>query len=93
MNSWMLALNFKNLFLKGNSAGLAIGGVPSLVVNQSGWNRDGAMPTALETWYQFQLTDNLSITPGVFFISGVSNSDGIGGGDIWGGVVKTQFNF
>jgi len=93
MNSWMLALNFKNLFLKGNSAGLAIGGVPSLVMNQSAWNRDGGMPTALETWYQFQLTDNVSITPGVFYISGLSNSDGIGGGDVWGGVVKTQFNF
>ena len=93
MNSWMLALNFKNLFLKGNSAGLAIGGVPSLVMNQSAWNRDGGMPTALETWYQFQLTDNVSITPGVFYISGISNSDGIGGGDVWGGVVKAQFNF
>lgn len=93
MNSWMLALNFKNLFLKGNSAGLAIGGVPSLVLNQSGWNRDGGMPTALESWYQFQLSDNVSLSPGVFYISGVSNSDGIGGGDIWGGVLKTQFNF
>jgi hypothetical protein len=93
MNSWMVALNFKNVFLKGNSAGLAIGGVPSVVSNGAGWNRDGGMPTALETWYQFQVTDNISITPGVFYISGTSNSDGIGGGDVWGGVIKTQFNF
>jgi len=93
MNSWMIALNFKNVFLKGNSAGVAIGGVPSVISNQSGWNKDGGMPTAVETWYQFQVTDNISITPGVFYISGTSNSDGIGGGDVWGGVVKTQFNF
>ena len=93
MNSWMVALNFKNVFLKGNSAGVAIGGVPSVVSNQSGWNKDGGMPTAVETWYQFQVTDNISITPGVFYISGTSNSDGIGGGDVWGGVIKTQFNF
>ena len=93
MNSWMVALNFKNVFLKGNSAGVAIGGVPSVVSNQSGWNKDGGMPTAVETWYQFQVTDNISITPGVFYISGSQNSDGIGGGNVWGGVVKTQFNF
>ncbi|MCP9795519.1 carbohydrate porin [Synechococcus lacustris L1F-Slac] len=93
MNSWMVALNFKNVFLKGNSAGFAIGGVPSLVSNSSGWNKDGGMPTAIETWYQFQVTDNISITPGVFYISSTTNSDGIGGGDVWGGVIKTQFNF
>jgi len=51
------------------------------------------MPIALETWYQFQLTDSLSITPGAFFISSTVNTDGIGGGNVWGGVVKTQFNF
>jgi len=93
MNSWMVALNFKNVFLKGNSAGFAIGGVPSLVSNSSGWNKDGGMPTAIETWYQFQVTDNISITPGIFYISSTTNSDGIGGGDVWGGVIKTQFNF
>ncbi|NBR45366.1 MAG: hypothetical protein EBT85_10005, partial [Synechococcaceae bacterium WB5_2B_268] len=74
MNSWMVALNFKNVFLKGNSAGFAIGGVPSLVSNSAGWNKDGGMPTALETWYQFQVTDNISITPGIFYISSTTNS-------------------
>ena len=93
MNSWMLAANFKNVFLKGNSAGIAIGGVPSVVSNSSGWNKDGGMPTAIETWYQFQVTDNISITPGIFYISSTTNSDGNGGGDTWGGVIKTQFNF
>jgi hypothetical protein len=29
----------------------------------------------------------------VFYISSTTNSDGIGGGDVWGGVIKTQFNF
>lgn len=93
MNSWMLAANFKNVFLKGNSAGIAIGGVPSVVSNSSDWNKDGGMPTAIETWYQFQVTDNISITPGIFYISSTTNSDGNGGGDTWGGVIKTQFNF
>jgi len=63
------------------------------VRNGSNWNTDGSMPIALETWYQFQLTDSLSITPGAFFISSTGNTDGIGGGNVWGGVVKTQLNF
>ncbi len=93
MNSWMLALGFKDVFIKGNSAGLAVGGVPAVVRNGSNWNVDGSTPIALETWYQFQLTDSLSITPGAFFISSAVNNDGIGGGNVWGGVIKTQFNF
>jgi len=93
MNSWMLALGFKDVFVKGNSAGLAVGGVPAVVRNGSNWNVDGSTPIALETWYQFQLTDSLSITPGAFFISSAVNNDGIGGGNVWGGVIKTQFNF
>ena len=93
MNSWMLALGFKDVFVKGNSAGLAVGGVPAVVRNGSNWNVDGSTPIALETWYQFQLTDSLSVTPGAFFISSAVNNDGIGGGNVWGGVIKTQFNF
>ena len=93
MNSWMLALGFKDVFVKGNSAGLAVGGVPAVVRNGSNWNVDGSTPIALETWYQLQLTDSLSITPGAFFISSAVNNDGIGGGNVWGGVIRTQFNF
>ena len=93
LSSWLLAAHFNNVFVKGNSAGIAIGAVPALIRNSSSWSTDGASPLAVETWYQYQISDNLSITPGVFYISGVANSDGIGAGSSWGGVIKTQFNF
>ena len=93
LNSWMLALNFNNLFIKGNSAGIGVGGVPALQTNRSSWNSDASMPIALETWYQFQLSDNISFTPGIFYISATANSDGLGAGSSWGAVLKTQFNF
>ncbi|RPF76249.1 MAG: porin, partial [Synechococcus sp. TMED155] len=58
---------------------------------------------ALETWYQFQVTDNISVTPGVFWISGQEYSNDGGGkygvnidkenGDVWGGIIKTEFKF
>lgn len=93
MSSWLLAAHFNNVFVKGNSAGIAIGAVPALIRNSSSWSADGASPIALETWYQFQLSDNFSVTPGVFYISATANSDGLGSGSSWGGLIKTQFNF
>jgi hypothetical protein len=93
LNSWMLAFNFNNIFSNSDAAGIGIGAVPALLSNSSQWSIDSTNPIALETWYQFQLTDYLSISPGVFYISGVSNPDGIGAGGSWGGVIKTQLNF
>ena len=101
-NSWMIGLNFKDVFIEGNKAGFAIGGVPTVSSNDSGWGTDGSMPIALETWYQFQVTDNISVTPGVFWVSGQSEQKtgkygqvSVEGssGDVWGGIVKTEFKF
>ena len=101
-NSWMIGLNFKDVFIEGNKAGFAIGGVPTVSTNDSGWGTDGSMPIALETWYQFQVTDNINVTPGVFWVSGQTEQktgkygqvsvDG-SSGDVWGGIVKTEFKF
>ena len=101
-NSWMIGLNFKDVFLEGNKAGFAIGGVPTVGSNDSGWGQDQSMPVALETWYQFQVSDNISVTPGVFWIAG-QNAEKTGkygqvkvsgsNGDVWGGVIKTEFKF
>jgi hypothetical protein len=103
MNSWMVGLNFKDVFIQGNKAGFAIGGAPTVSSNDSGWGKDQSMPIALETWYQFQVTDNISVTPGVFWISGQEYSNDGGGkygvnidkenGDVWGGIIKTEFKF
>jgi hypothetical protein len=83
-------------------AGFAIGGVPTVGSNDSGWGKDQSMPVALETWYQFQVSDNISVTPGVFWIAG-QNAEKTGqygqvkvsgsNGDVWGGVIKTDCKF
>jgi hypothetical protein len=103
LNSWMVGFSFKDVFLQGNKAGFAIGGVPTVTSNDSGWGTDKSSPIALETWYQFQVTDNISVTPGVFWISGQrldnDNAGKYGGkfdnsnGDVWGGIIKTEFKF
>jgi hypothetical protein len=81
--SWMAGLQWKDVFVKGNSAGFAIG-QPLFVDDE-----DGLM---YELFYKFQVTDNISITPAVFYID--SNYNDLNGGDsTFGGVIQATFKF
>ena len=83
-DSWYVALQWDDAFAKGNAAGVAIGQNPS-----AGLGVDD--PLSLELFYRFQVTDNISITPGIFYITDSSNQ--VGNQDLWGGVIQTQFRF
>ena len=82
--SWYVGLQWDDVFAKGNAAGIAIGQNPS-----AGTSVDD--PLSLELFYKFQVTDNISITPGLFYITDSSNQ--VGNKDLWGGVIQTQFRF
>lgn len=82
--SWYVGLQWDNAFAKGNSAGIALGQNPS-----AGTGVD--VPLSLELFYKFQVTDNISITPGLFYITDSSNQ--VGDKNLWGGVIQTQFRF
>jgi len=82
--SWYVGLQWDDAFAKGNAAGIAIGQNPS-----AGTGVDD--PLSLELFYKFQVTDNISITPGLFYITDSSNQ--VGNQDLWGGVIQTQFRF
>jgi hypothetical protein len=66
--SWTVGLQWKDAFVKGNSAGMAVG-QPSFVTS----TRNGVTPFdgnyAWEWWYKFQVTDNISVTPALFWLS------------------------
>jgi hypothetical protein len=83
-DSWSVGLQWDDAFAKGNAAGIAIGQNPSA---GTGVND----PLSLELFYKFQVTDNISITPGLFYITDSSNQ--VGNQDLWGGVIQTQFRF
>jgi hypothetical protein len=83
-NSWYVGLQWDDAFAKGNAAGIAIGQNPSA-------GTDVEDPLSLELFYKFQVTDNISITPGLFYITDSSNQ--VGNQDLWGGVIQTQFRF
>ena len=105
--SWYVGLQWSDVFLKGNNAGMAVGqqgfvtslglsgddvdGVSSSTAEDR-FTRDGQY--AWEFWYQFQVTDNISVTPAIFYLSrplgSVTQGDSF---NQFGGLVKTSFKF
>ena len=95
--SWTVALQWKDAFIKGNSAGMAVG-QPSFVTAL----RNGQTPQdgnfAWEWWYKFQVTDNISVSPALFYLSNPSSAGAatttVGtGASVFGGLVVAQFKF
>jgi hypothetical protein len=81
--NYMVFLNFPDLFVKGNLGGIYIGQPPKITSSNlpvgnnvpdlinTGLGRAGGQPgttTQIEAFYRFQLTDNISITPGIIHI-------------------------
>jgi hypothetical protein len=89
--SWMVGATFPNLFAKGNQANLAIGQIPWVTSSSNAGNADSGN-FALEAGYKFQVTDNISITPGIYFIT--NPGGGLGpSGTMTVPVLRTQFVF
>jgi len=82
--SWMAGLQWSDVFLKGNSAGVAVGQAPTADTK----GVDDA--TLVEIFYKFQVSDNISITPALFY---VDNNQRYQDSDKWGGVIQTKFTF
>jgi hypothetical protein len=82
-DSWMVGLQWSDVFAQGNSAGIAYG-QPGNSENISG---DAQM---LEIFYKYRVSDNISITPALFY---VSNNQRFQNESQWGGVVQTTFRF
>jgi hypothetical protein len=83
-DSWMVGLQWSDVFVDGNSAGVAVGQAPTAETAGVGNS------TMLEIFYKFQVTDNISITPALFY---VDNNQRYQDSNKWGGVVQTKFTF
>ena len=104
MASWMLGLTWNDVLLEGNALGYAVG--QPQFVTPGVWNKydveddfvaDGGY--AMELWYSFQVTDNIQITPAVYWLSRpFGNDTQNANGDykslgVLGGLVQTTFKF
>jgi len=82
--TWFAGLQWADVFVKGNAAGFAIG-APG---NAASLTKDALM---WETFYRYRVSDNISITPAIFY---VSNNQGFkNASSNYGGVIQTQFRF
>ena len=81
--SWMTGLKWDNVFMKGNSAGFALG-MPLFVEGSSGM--------MYEVFYKYKVSDNITVTPSLFWISN-SYNDRNNGSSSFGGVIQTTFKF
>jgi hypothetical protein len=96
--SWYVGMQWADVFLKGNALGMAIG--QPTFITKSGDNdvaslRDGNY--AWEGWYKFQVTDNISVTPAIYYLSAplgqLTRYPGGGNFNNFGGLLKTTFRF
>ena len=81
--SWFTGLQWADVFAKGNSAGVAVGQAPT------GQNLEQS--TMLEIFYKYQVSDNISVTPAIFYAS--DNQRLVNNASNWGGVIQTKFTF
>jgi hypothetical protein len=94
--NWYVGLQWADAFLKGNTLGMAFG-QPTFATSQfKGKPNDGNY--AWEWWYKFQVTDNISVTPAIYYLSaptGAIGREAVGGNALtnFGGLVKTTFKF
>ena len=82
-DSWMAGLQWSDVFAKGNSAGIAVGQAPT--------GEDLEKATMLEIFYKYQVSDNISITPAIFYASDIQRLND--NASKWGGVIQTKFTF
>lgn len=93
--TWAVTLAFPDLFKEGNVAGIIVGMEPwvsSSSIDISGRsNVDEDTSLHIEGFFQYKLTDNISITPGVVWITSPNGSNE--NNDLVIGTIRTTFSF
>jgi hypothetical protein len=92
--SWMVGLQWNDVFVKGNSAGMAVGQAPFTTSTFSGATPYDGNYT-WEWWYNFQVTDNISVTPALMYQSRPAGQNTPQGEtfNAFGGVIQVGFKF
>ncbi|MBD2205865.1 carbohydrate porin [Calothrix sp. FACHB-1219] len=92
ISTWALMLALRDIGTKGSFAGFIVGQPPKVTYNSFGNAfEDKDTSLHLEAFYKFKISDNVSITPGLFVITNPEHSNG--NDDIFVGTVRTTFSF
>ena len=87
-----MGLEWDDVFIEGNSLGLATG-QPTYVVSVDGDDFEEGAGYAWELFYKFQVTDNISVTPAIHYLSKPFPAQDEDGMNAFSGMIKTQFKF
>ncbi|MBN3882957.1 MAG: iron uptake porin [Nostoc sp.] len=91
--SWAVTLAFPDLGKKGNLGGIIVGMQPKLTGSSAELSglprRDPDTGFHIEGFYRYQINDNISITPGLIWLTAPNHNEQ--NGDIFVGVVRTTF--
>jgi hypothetical protein len=88
--NWAVSVGLPDLLKKGNYGGVSVGSLP-YVTNGKNGVVDEKSPIAAQVFYSFKLSDNISVQPGVVYITnpnGSSKND-----NVWLSSLKTTFRF
>ena len=91
-NSWYVGLEWSDAFIEGNSLGFAVG-QPTWIAQSDDGDVNEEAGFAYELFYKFQVTDNISVTPALTYLSKPFPEQGSNGMSAFSGLIKTQFKF
>lgn len=92
--NWAATLAFPDLGKEGNLAGIVVGMEPWVAestIETDGFGEDDEQSLHVEAFYQYQLNDNIGITPGVVWVNKPDNNDE--NDDLIIGTIRTTFTF
>ncbi|RUR83482.1 iron uptake porin [Chlorogloeopsis fritschii PCC 9212] len=90
--NWAVTLGFPDLGKKGNLAGVIVGMEPKVTgssINEI--DTDGNTSYHVEAFYQYQISDNITITPGVIWLTAPDHNND--NDDVIIGALRTTFSF
>ena len=90
--NWAVTLAFPDLGQEGSLGGIVIGAEPWVTDSSiEAVGEDADFSLHLEAFYQYRLTDNIVITPGLVWISASNNNNN--NDDLVIGAIRTTFSF
>ncbi|BEV35981.1 iron uptake porin [Synechococcus sp. M16CYN] len=93
LKGWMIGLNWKDAFMNGNKLGIGFGSYSGYATSVKNKDTGNEANFAVEGYYDFQVSDNIKITPAVFWVYNAYGDVQVNGQDKFGGLIKTRFRF
>jgi len=93
--SWAAMFQWNDAFAKGNAAGFAMGQGVMATATRAGTTGPNDSNYAFEWFYRFRVTDKISVTPAVFYLSNPNGQRATGANSFnaTGFLVQTNFKF